>query len=207
MCSVLGGDGRSPPDACPRAHYGVGHPREGWRLSLARSDVSLLHYDARSAAPDAPALAVNGYTPARGGHVRPPVAFVADPGVGQQARACGEGGVGRRINVIGTTTSALLIVIVCSTATCWSRVTRIVYVPGANAIPGAYGWDTLRASVTVIRLSAGVGSTVRRKVRGGGEGSGCQGNPLRDIGRAHRDRPLVGDEALPRDANRVRPRR
>src|SRR5262245_17382175 len=84
----------------------------------------------------------------------------------------GAGGVGRRIEVSGTTTSAWLMVIVCSTATCWSRVTRIVYVPGANAIPGTYGWALWRASVTIILLSAGVGSTVRPKVRGGG--SGCK---------------------------------
>src|SRR6266536_324431 len=89
---------------------------------------------------------------------------------GETGSSLGAGGAGSRINVIGTPTSALLIVIVWSTATCLSRVTRIVYVPGANAIPGAYVWATLRASVTVILLSAGVGSTVRRKVRGGGGG-------------------------------------
>src|SRR5215475_15830388 len=86
-CAVPGGDDRSLPDACPRAHYGFGPPLEGCSLALARSAVSRRHYAARSAAPAAPALAVTGYIPARGGRVRPPVAFVAAPGVGQPARA------------------------------------------------------------------------------------------------------------------------
>ena len=65
-------------------------------------------------------------------------------------------------------TSAVRIVIARSWGTKPSRVTRIVYVPGANAIPGMYFGRIL---VICTRLSAGVGSTVRRTRRGGCCGS------------------------------------
>src|SRR5215831_16718084 len=91
-----------------------------------------------------------------------------DPAIGRGRQHGQAKGAGRRrgqwLEAIRSVTSAVRSVIARSWGTKPSRVTRIVYVPGANAIPGRYCGRIL---VICTVLSAGVGSTVRRKRRGG----------------------------------------